>query len=393
MSLHAETLLIVPDQSASELFASQIRRARQELRLSQEELAERSGLHRTYISGLERQTRNPSLQVIERLSAALGKEPFELLRPLDPSSAKSERTASPVSEAEDRRVECSNRSSVDETELRLRAAALRSRREKDLLKRERLAPCIKLVQQKTEELRKSGEDDPERAVLAYLTDILRATYPTVLKQIARSGKTGIAAQNAVKRSAGTNFQGMCEYALLRWISANTPILCIGTNSPRALRDELTIHGVDGGQPFNVEPDIDICIWPSTADNDTESPLLFISAKSSLVDRAGQAARWKLYLDLHQTTCPHTKDVSDCPIHKTAVTMGTHRPIQHCLVTANIYKIDTTQPEGELGSAQCLNNTYMFQHRFTTRNDETEFRPDGWRSLTDIVPIIRDLFDC
>ncbi len=48
-----------------------IRDKRSALRLSQEELADRAGLHRTYISDLERGARNPTLDSLERLAAAL----------------------------------------------------------------------------------------------------------------------------------------------------------------------------------------------------------------------------------------------------------------------------------------------------------------------------------
>ena len=122
-----------------------------------------------------------------------------------------------------------------------------------------------------------------------------------------------------------------------------------------------------------------------------TPIIFVSAKTSLVDRAGQAARWKLYLDLHQTTCPYTKQVSDCPIHRTQVKIKTQRHIDHCIVTANIYKIGTTQPEGELRSGQCRNNTYMFRHKFTTRNDPREYRPPGWKSLSEFPSLVRQIF--
>jgi transcriptional regulator with XRE-family HTH domain len=48
-----------------------IRTQRELLRISQEELAHRAGLHRTYISDLERGIRNPSVESIEKLARAL----------------------------------------------------------------------------------------------------------------------------------------------------------------------------------------------------------------------------------------------------------------------------------------------------------------------------------
>lgn len=43
---------------------------RQEQGWSQEDLADASGLHRTYVSGIERKVRNPTLLVLERLAKA-----------------------------------------------------------------------------------------------------------------------------------------------------------------------------------------------------------------------------------------------------------------------------------------------------------------------------------
>lgn len=265
------------------------------------------------------------------------------------------------------------------------------KRLKDLRKRDRLLPCIEQYDALIQRLESEGDSSPTVTAMSYLTDILRGTYQTVLAQIGKSGKTGIGATNAVKRSAGTNFQGICEYAVLRWLAENNLPVAIGPNAPKSMKDELTIFGADADSgDFAVEPDIDISLW--IPNDDPNAPVIFLSAKTSLVDRAGQAARWKLYLDLHQTTCQHTKVVHDCPIHRTQVKVLTNHPITHCIVTANIYKIDTTQPQGELMSGQCRNNTYMFRHKFTTRNDATEFRPPSWASFSMFPSLVQSVFD-
>jgi transcriptional regulator with XRE-family HTH domain len=48
-----------------------IKRLRDDLGLSQEALAFDCGLHRTYISGLERGVRNPTVIVLEKIATAL----------------------------------------------------------------------------------------------------------------------------------------------------------------------------------------------------------------------------------------------------------------------------------------------------------------------------------
>lgn len=54
-----------------ERFGTAVKFRREELGLTQEELAERAGIHRTYLSDVERGGRNLSLVNIERLAAAL----------------------------------------------------------------------------------------------------------------------------------------------------------------------------------------------------------------------------------------------------------------------------------------------------------------------------------
>lgn len=61
------------------IFAKNLRFFREKACFSQEELAYRAGLHRTYVGSVERGERNISLRNIERLAIALKVHPAKLL--------------------------------------------------------------------------------------------------------------------------------------------------------------------------------------------------------------------------------------------------------------------------------------------------------------------------
>ena len=63
-------------------FGASLRVFREQLELSQEALADRAGVHRTYLSGIERGQRNPSLVNLVRLARALGISVSDLMREL-----------------------------------------------------------------------------------------------------------------------------------------------------------------------------------------------------------------------------------------------------------------------------------------------------------------------
>ena len=66
-------------KNARQIFGINLRRYREELRLSQEDLAEKADLHRTYIGSVERGERNVSIDNMERLASAVGRTIPELL--------------------------------------------------------------------------------------------------------------------------------------------------------------------------------------------------------------------------------------------------------------------------------------------------------------------------
>ena len=66
-----------------QIFGAIVRKRRTEQGISQESLANLAGLHRTYISMLERGIRNPSLTVILQLAEALGTTVSTLMADLE----------------------------------------------------------------------------------------------------------------------------------------------------------------------------------------------------------------------------------------------------------------------------------------------------------------------
>lgn len=72
--------------SASDIrvrFGFVVKTLREKLALTQEDLADKAGIHRTYLSDIERGSRNVALINIERLAQSLGVSLQELFRKVD----------------------------------------------------------------------------------------------------------------------------------------------------------------------------------------------------------------------------------------------------------------------------------------------------------------------
>lgn len=86
----------MPDESKSELvkrIGERIRRFRKEMNLSQEQLAERSGLHTNYVGQVERGEKNLTLETLEKMVGGLNislEELFRYIGPVEPKDALSQ---------------------------------------------------------------------------------------------------------------------------------------------------------------------------------------------------------------------------------------------------------------------------------------------------------------
>lgn len=67
------------DKPIAATFGAVLREKRQEAGISQEQLADRAGLHRTYVSLIERGKRTASIEVVRRVASALGVTMAELI--------------------------------------------------------------------------------------------------------------------------------------------------------------------------------------------------------------------------------------------------------------------------------------------------------------------------
>jgi len=67
------------DKDIRKIIGNNVRLLRKQLKISQEKLAFRTGLHRTYVSGIERGERNPTILIIAKIAKALDVNPQELM--------------------------------------------------------------------------------------------------------------------------------------------------------------------------------------------------------------------------------------------------------------------------------------------------------------------------
>jgi XRE family transcriptional regulator, regulator of sulfur utilization len=80
-SVNSELMKIIGDR---------LRNVRKERGLSQEELADRAGLHFTFVGKVERGEQNATLETIEKMTSSLGISLEQLFRYIDPATEETD---------------------------------------------------------------------------------------------------------------------------------------------------------------------------------------------------------------------------------------------------------------------------------------------------------------
>lgn len=206
--------------------------------------------------------------------------------------------------------------------------------------------------------------------------------------------------NSLRRSAGTNYQALVSYAIAHTLENLQSDWYVVHPVPTDFGRSLSIRfgaateaaedeEAEDDASVVVKPDLDILLrnasWDASEGN--PEPVLVLSVKTSLADRAGSAARWKTYFDLVTQPCEHACE-STCAYRRLGISLAEspNVSITHGIVTANIYKMNSDPyfaQYGELRSNQAKANTFMFDLRFTTRDQEEDVMAPGWSSLAEL----------
>jgi len=91
---------LISAKTVKQTLAARLRELRRAKGWSQERLAEEASMHRTYLAGIERSLRNPSLENLVKLANALGVSIAQLLEASTSPVAKSSLKRDPQSDPE-----------------------------------------------------------------------------------------------------------------------------------------------------------------------------------------------------------------------------------------------------------------------------------------------------
>lgn len=90
-----------PNMNIREILASNLRALRHARGLSQDELAHRADIHRTYVSSLERSQYGATIDMVDNLAKILGVQAADLLMPETAVRSENPNTSRPAASSKD----------------------------------------------------------------------------------------------------------------------------------------------------------------------------------------------------------------------------------------------------------------------------------------------------
>ncbi len=171
-----------------------------------------------------------------------------------------------------------------------------------------------------------------RLMLSHICEILRGSEQKIRDVIYSRLERGELhdTTQATKSVAGNLFQQLFAYSLAKnIIVGNISKNVVVSLSPKILDEYAIIKVGDDLQ----KPDSDVLVY---SEDDTATPIINFSCKTSCRERAGQTYKWKLLSDLATCSCIHKNGNNDCPITKYNLQYDFRRKIYMCFVTADFY---------------------------------------------------------
>jgi len=242
-------------------------------------------------------------------------------------------------------------------------------------------PTLNVFKRRLEKIKKEKQISEKRALIIILDHLKEIMYDSsrgvgkIINERFKQGEIEDKGQVSVA-VAGNNFQALIAYVLARNIMiGNLPPLIV-TLKPKKdpiLEKYATINV--GGEI--QKPDVDIMIHSL----DEEKPIIILSCKTSLRERAGQTYKWKLLIDFATTECKYVEESEECPIHKYELEYDKKRKVLVGFITADFYnEINSPQQQGMLK---------FFDFCYVANAEE--IRSKYVKRLSEIVDDLRGIF--
>jgi|LFRM01.1.fsa_nt_gb type II restriction enzyme len=249
-----------------------------------------------------------------------------------------------------------------------------------LEKMEYFSPTATVYKQKFNNLLSEGLSNKEAnlQILNQLTSILVESQNGVEDIINNKINNGRIKDDkqARKAIAGSNFQSLVAYALAQNVICGNidqgVVVNVRTSNHELIKKYAAIKV---GDENSQKPDSDVLLYK----NDSSSPIINFSCKTSLRERAGQTYRWKLLVDLATCNCEHIACNPNCPANKYNLQYEKSRKIYICFVTSDLYN--------EINNPQISGMFTFFDFAFITKTEKELEHCEGTNQIAQFDKVV------